>query len=157
MAVVLPAPLAPRKPNTSPLRTSKVMRSTAVKPPNLRVRSWASIASSGIRTHAGDEHVFHRRLQWPDLGVCDSLVQQELLQLTNDDRGGSIGALVAVVVHVTKRQHAAGVREAAQREQRLVSPRRSNPDQGPVERSSDRRRRVDAQQAAALNQRDPVA
>ena len=38
MAVVLPAPLAPRKPNISPLPTSKDIRSTAVKDPNFLVR-----------------------------------------------------------------------------------------------------------------------
>src|SRR5215471_8872508 len=34
IAVVLPAPLAPRKPKISPRSTSKVSPSTAVKPPN---------------------------------------------------------------------------------------------------------------------------
>ena len=51
MAVVLPAPLAPRKPNTSPALTSKEMRSTAVKSPNRRVRSLTSIAMSLTGQH----------------------------------------------------------------------------------------------------------
>src|SRR6476661_10515319 len=46
MAVVLPAPFAPRKPNTSPVRTANVMRSTAVNVPNVRVSSRASMATS---------------------------------------------------------------------------------------------------------------
>jgi hypothetical protein len=44
IAVVLPAPLAPRKPNTSPAATSKLIASTAVKVPKRRVRPRTSIA-----------------------------------------------------------------------------------------------------------------
>src|SRR5437763_6858983 len=44
IAVVLPAPFAPRKPDTSPAATSKEMPSTAVKVPKRRVSSRASMA-----------------------------------------------------------------------------------------------------------------
>ena len=43
MAVVLPAPLAPRKPNISPGRTEKEMWSTAVKVPKRLVSPSTSI------------------------------------------------------------------------------------------------------------------
>ena len=46
IAVVFPAPLAPRNPKTSPLLTVKEIRSTAVKSPNFRVRSFTSMAMS---------------------------------------------------------------------------------------------------------------
>lgn len=48
MAVVLPAPLAPRKPNISPLATLNDIWSTAVKLPNLLVSDSAYIAFSLI-------------------------------------------------------------------------------------------------------------
>src|ERR1700733_13177986 len=38
MVVDLPAPFGPRKPNTSPLRTSRLMRSTATKSPKRLTR-----------------------------------------------------------------------------------------------------------------------
>jgi hypothetical protein len=44
MAVVFPAPFAPRNPNTSPGSTWKVIASTAVKVPKRRVRARASMA-----------------------------------------------------------------------------------------------------------------
>ena len=43
IAVVLPAPLAPRKPNISPFSTSNEIPSTAVKLPNRLVRLCAVI------------------------------------------------------------------------------------------------------------------
>ena len=69
IAVVLPAPLAPRNPNTSPARTSKVMLSTAVKPPKRRVRSRdvdrelarSCRARAFRRAHSRDEAVFDGR------------------------------------------------------------------------------------------------
>ena len=45
----------------------------------------------------------------------------------------------------------------AQREQRAIAVARANREQRPVERRGDRRRRVDREQASALNQRDAVA
>src|SRR5262245_12171463 len=44
IVVDLPAPLAPRKPNTSPSFTSNERRSTAVNEPKRRVRSMTTIA-----------------------------------------------------------------------------------------------------------------
>src|SRR5919199_5363840 len=46
IAVVFPAPLAPRKPNTFPVSTANEIRSTATKLPNRRVRSRAVIAGA---------------------------------------------------------------------------------------------------------------
>ena len=46
IAVVLPAPFAPRKPNTSPWPTSKVIASTAVNVPKRRVRPSTSMLRS---------------------------------------------------------------------------------------------------------------
>jgi hypothetical protein len=49
IAVVFPAPFAPRNPNTSPGSTWKVIASTAVKLPKRRVRPWAWMAGPVIR------------------------------------------------------------------------------------------------------------
>ena len=46
IAVVFPAPLAPKKPKISPFLTSKVMASTAVKSPNVLVRFFADMLNS---------------------------------------------------------------------------------------------------------------
>src|SRR5438552_39857 len=92
IAVVLPAPLAPRNPNTSPGCTSNVMRSTATNAPNLRVRSAASIAGPGVlsvmrrrdffgRAHSRHECVFHRGWGARDLHVGEAFALQELLDL----------------------------------------------------------------------------
>src|SRR5579871_815617 len=45
MVVVLPAPLGPRKPNSSPSCTTRFMLSTAVRLPNRLVRFWQTILS----------------------------------------------------------------------------------------------------------------
>ena len=46
IAVVLPAPLAPKKPKISPLATSKVIAFTAVKSPNFLVNESTCITFS---------------------------------------------------------------------------------------------------------------
>ena len=43
IVVVLPAPLGPKKPSTSPAATAKLNRSTASTGPKRRVSSWTSI------------------------------------------------------------------------------------------------------------------
>src|SRR5438105_4218172 len=48
--VVFPAPLGPRKPNTSPVETSKLTSSSAVLCPNRLVRPRARIAVSTVTT-----------------------------------------------------------------------------------------------------------
>src|ERR1700761_600693 len=48
IVVVLPAPLGPRKPKTSPVPTSKPTPLTASKSPNDLRRSFTEIASEGI-------------------------------------------------------------------------------------------------------------
>src|SRR5688572_6414568 len=67
MVVVLPAPLGPRKPSTSPRFRSRSRLLTAVCEPNLRVspRAWmvATAASEGIRSH------YPARL----LAVCENI------------------------------------------------------------------------------------
>src|SRR5438094_868074 len=45
MVVVLPAPLGPRKPNSSPSPIRRFMASTAVSAPNRFVNSWQTIMS----------------------------------------------------------------------------------------------------------------
>src|SRR5271154_7436900 len=74
--VVLPAPLGPSNPNTSPRRTSKLALSTAVKVPKGLVRSLVCIASESgsigpregdFRGHPGFEFAFS--LQHLDLDV----------------------------------------------------------------------------------------
>ncbi|WP_410207274.1 hypothetical protein, partial [Bordetella parapertussis] len=42
--VVLPAPLGPSRPKISPRRTLNEVLATAVDAPNLRTRSWTSMA-----------------------------------------------------------------------------------------------------------------
>ena len=85
IAVVLPAPLAPRKPKTSPARTSNVMRSTAVNEPK-RPRRGPSPESTSVAhaacPSAADEDVFDGRRQqrrprrlpgpWPRETSCTS-------------------------------------------------------------------------------------
>src|SRR5271170_7693452 len=75
-SVVLPAPLGPSNPNTSPRRTSKLTFSTAVKVPKRLVRSLVCIASESssigpregdFRGHSGFEFAFS--LQHLDLDV----------------------------------------------------------------------------------------
>src|SRR5512143_976121 len=100
IAVVLPAPLAPRKPNTSPACTSNVMWSTAVNAPKVRVRPLASIARSGTgdsllltlrRPHPSDERVLDRRIGHRDLGVDYSLRDEEVRNVAGDPfRGGVV-------------------------------------------------------------------
>ena len=46
MVVVLPQPLEPKKPNISPFLIVKLADLTAVKSPNVNVKSWAWIAIS---------------------------------------------------------------------------------------------------------------
>src|SRR5580704_4119873 len=79
--VVLPAPLGPSSPNTSPRRTSKLTWSTAVKVPKRLVRSLVCIASesssigpreSDFRGHPGFEFAFS--LQHLDLDIKSSNV-----------------------------------------------------------------------------------
>src|ERR1700722_2127024 len=74
--VVLPAPLGPSSPKTSPRRTSKLTLSTAVKAPKRLVRSLVCIASESrsivarkcyFRGHPGFEFAFG--LQHLDLDV----------------------------------------------------------------------------------------
>jgi hypothetical protein len=55
MVVVFPAPLGPRKPKTSPRRTSSERRSTAVKSPYFFVRSCTSII--GLRARVSSARV----------------------------------------------------------------------------------------------------
>src|SRR5277367_4705269 len=75
-SVVLPAPLGPSSPKTSPRRTSKLTLSTAVKAPKRLVRSLVCIASDSgsigpregdFRGHPGFEFAFS--LQHLDLDV----------------------------------------------------------------------------------------
>ena len=73
MVVDLPAPLGPRKPKTSPGRTSRSRRSTAVVVPKRLVRP-------SVRTAAGDDAPMgnlhpttqlHRRPGFPALHFAD--------------------------------------------------------------------------------------
>src|ERR1700733_9960520 len=65
MVVDLPAPFGPRKPKTSPLRTSRLMRSTATKSPKrltrLSITTELSCSGMGWRstTDRIDEEVFN--------------------------------------------------------------------------------------------------
>src|SRR5258705_8013475 len=79
--VVLPAPLGPSSPKTSPRRTSKLTLSTAVNPPKRLVSSLVCIASdsgsivprkSDFRGHPGLElafglHHLHLHVERPDI------------------------------------------------------------------------------------------
>src|SRR5690242_17144061 len=66
IAVVLPAPFAPRKPKISPLCTSKEIWSTAVKSPNCLVNSFADmmISFSTLLFHQLLKTVFNRRFNF---------------------------------------------------------------------------------------------
>src|ERR1039457_3794034 len=50
IVVVLPAPLEPSKPKTSPALTARVTASTAVNAPKRRVRDWISSTVSPVGT-----------------------------------------------------------------------------------------------------------
>src|SRR5262245_59733402 len=81
MVVVLPAPLGPRKPTTSPRSTSKVTPSMAITGPKYLVRFWTEIIVSSRlcwrSNHAdetgpgvpdGKESYTLQPLQWQDPG-----------------------------------------------------------------------------------------
>src|ERR1700732_5076339 len=89
MAVVLPAPLAPRKPKISPGFTSKEILLTAMKSPNCLVRSLQTMALSmgnwvwrvsGRIAQEPDEAVFDGRCDRLYLNVVMSMLLQEFLQ-----------------------------------------------------------------------------
>src|SRR5918995_2432038 len=63
MVVVLPAPLGPRKPNTSPRRTEKSMPSTATSSPKRLVSALASMRAdaAGSSREAGGSDITDRR------------------------------------------------------------------------------------------------
>src|SRR5512147_3208585 len=90
MVVDLPAPFGPRNPKISPFFTSRLMRSTATKSPNVRVRSLmltALFPSSGFMYRAspirsqrscplldhGDEHILKGRQYLPVVLDRDAL------------------------------------------------------------------------------------
>src|SRR5213075_563390 len=103
IAVVLPAPLAPRKPNTSPACTSNEIRSTAVKPPNFRVRSFTAIGTSFTRHPPScDEAVFDGRGQRLDRRVGKTVRGQKGAQIIRDALRLNIGPLVRVVDDIAK-------------------------------------------------------
>src|SRR5688572_18713392 len=104
IAVVFPAPLAPRKPNTSPCRTSKEMRSTAVNVPNLRVSSFASIALFIGRPHPIDEHVLHRRRRGCHFRIGETGVGEVAAKFDGNDVRGHISTRVRDVVNVAEWQ-----------------------------------------------------
>src|SRR5713101_3125688 len=68
MTVVLPLPLGPRKPKTSPCSTVKLTPSTAVKSPNRRTRFSATMASTLFLRELQLEVGGHSRAQ-PFAGV----------------------------------------------------------------------------------------
>ena len=69
IVVDLPAPFGPRKPKTSPLRTSRLMRSTATKSPNRLTRfstttelaRWLSHGHASSRADRIDKQIFNGR------------------------------------------------------------------------------------------------
>ena len=83
MAVVLPAPLAPRNPKISPRRTSKLMLSTAVKLPKRFTRFLTDIAMSSFISSKFYEQVLDVSTGRRNPHVCQSLP----LQIRSDAGG----------------------------------------------------------------------
>ena len=85
IAVVLPAPLAPRKPKISPLRTSKDMWSTAVKDPNFFVSPFTDMAYSLSFVIAGQfyEEILYIPSGWIDSCIAYALFFQTVLYISH--------------------------------------------------------------------------
>ena len=81
IAVVLPAPFAPRNPKISPRPTSKLMWSTAVKLPNRLVSPFVSITLSFIGTVQFHVTIFDTRFDRLDPQIAVSFRGQVSGQL----------------------------------------------------------------------------
>src|SRR5450759_1323228 len=110
IVVDLPAPLLPRKPNTSPWRTSNVSRSTATKSPKRFVRSVTAMVFIGASLFAQGA----RQPRVRQMRVCDRLraiqvgLQERHLRVEDvGARGDAGGKPIA--------EHAAGFGRAADR------------------------------------------
>src|SRR6266852_8911936 len=79
ITVVLPLPLGPRKPNTSPCSTVKLKPSTAVKSPNLRTRFSATIAAISILRQLQAQVGGHARADPPARIVYPHLEAEHLM------------------------------------------------------------------------------
>src|ERR1041385_533054 len=166
IAVVFPAPLAPRKPNTSPAPTSNEMWSTAVKAPKVRVRSRARIARSATcaslffafgRTHAGDERVFDRRIGLRHVGIVDAVLAEIGRGLVRDLLRRDAVARVGEMQRLAERVNRLGVGILTKRAKSPVAVRGANSKEWPIERRRDRLWRIDREQLTALDQRDAIA
>src|SRR3954453_14909965 len=60
MVVLLPAPLGPRKPNTSPGETAKDTPRTASTSPKDFLRSWTSMAAAAVAAWGGERGAMAR-------------------------------------------------------------------------------------------------
>src|SRR5688572_27217323 len=112
IAVVLPAPFAPRNPKTSPDPTSNVIASTAVKAPKVRVSPFASMTGFAIMSlcaaprrcghtrrcsHSGHEAVLDPGSDGSDGYVLEPVRPQVLAQRFDECPGSQSRALVGVV------------------------------------------------------------
>ena len=92
-----------------------------------------------------------------DGGVGEPVCREEGAQLLIELVHGRVRALVGVVDDLAEGIHAVGMRVPPHREQRLVSLLRSHSEERAIERAGDRRRRIDGQQPAAVDQRNAIA
>src|SRR6185437_1362280 len=169
IAVVLPAPLAPRNPNTSPWRTSKLIESTAVKLPKRRVRLFTSIAAvtqppscSRPRDRLRLPHQFHERVldtcrNRRDADTAETLAGEICAQLQNAVRGGDAGPRIAVVHFIAEWVRGYRMLIIPQRLDQLVSLVCVHGQQWMRISRGNRRRRIDCENVALLNERNPVA
>ncbi len=97
MRVVLPAPLAPRSPTTSPARSSRSTPATAVNEPKRRTRRSATASGrepgSPPRLAPPRGAPLRRRCACPRRGVQDGRVRERarVAILEQDDAGGALG------------------------------------------------------------------
>src|ERR1035441_10589981 len=119
IVVDLPAPFGPINPKTSPLRTSRLIRSTATKSPNLLTRFSTStekgstelgstaLAISGMmlrsRAHRIDKQILNRRLDFENRIEGNAGAPEPCLELRNASR-----RIVHHNMHSVAGQHEAG-------------------------------------------------
>src|SRR5438045_1365249 len=142
IAVVLPAPFAPRNPNTSPAPTSKETWSTAVKEPKVRVRSRARIARSATcaslffafgRAHTVDERVLDRRIGSRHVGIVDAVLAEIGRRIVRDLLRRDVVARVGEMQRLAERVDRFGIGIIAKRAQSAVAVRRANGKERPIE------------------------
>src|SRR5579863_7855971 len=113
MVVVFPAPLGPRKPNTSPVATSKSTPRTASSSPKRLTRPWTEIAAPGVPAPRWLSSLVADTCRCTLLSAFVTLVGQDPVQ-----RPACLGQRLAGPFDLAL---VPGVGDLAQRQQKLLS------------------------------------